>query len=124
MRAGHLAPVTASAIVGGKTAFSLGRVGDGKQSEGKESTKESTSIHGKTSRCPGNQATGTVQSNRGKNLSGQSPALANIDVQTGSLCRASDTKEVHLRVIKGYFGDSRSDGEAWTVAGYVALSDI
>jgi hypothetical protein len=23
-------------------------------------------------------------------------------------------------VIKGYFDDSRSDGEAWTVAGYVA----
>jgi hypothetical protein len=55
---------------------------------------------------------------------GQSPALANIDVQTGSLCRASDTKEVHLRVIKGYFDDSRSDGEAWTVAGYLAPSDI
>jgi hypothetical protein len=23
-------------------------------------------------------------------------------------------------VIKGYFGDRRSDGEAWTVVGYVA----
>jgi hypothetical protein len=49
---------------------------------------------------------------------------ANIDVQTGSLCRASDTKEDHLMVIKGYFDGSRSDGEAWTVAGYVAPGDI
>ena len=120
MSTGHLAPVAASAVVGSKTAFSFGRVGDGKQSGG----KESTSIHGNTSRRPGNKAAETVQRNRGKNLSGQSPALANIDVQTGSLCRASDTKKVHLRVIKGYFDDSRSDGEAWTVAGYVALSDI
>jgi hypothetical protein len=43
MRTGHLAPVTASAIVGGKTAFSFGCGGDGKQRGG----KESTSIHGK-----------------------------------------------------------------------------
>ena len=76
MRTGHLAPVTASAIVGGKTAFSLGRVGNGKQSKGKETTKESTSIHGKTSRRPGNQAIGTVQSNRGKNLSLQTRSIA------------------------------------------------
>ena len=46
MSTGHFTPVTASAIVGGKTAFSFGRVGDGKQSSG----KEGTSIHGKTSR--------------------------------------------------------------------------
>jgi hypothetical protein len=43
MSTSHLAPVAASAIVGGKTAFSFGRLGDGKQSSG----EESGSIHGK-----------------------------------------------------------------------------
>jgi hypothetical protein len=38
MSTGRLAPVAASAAIGGKTAFSFGRVGDGKQSGGKEST--------------------------------------------------------------------------------------
>jgi hypothetical protein len=32
----HLAPAAVSAAVGGKTAFSFGRLGDGKQSSGKE----------------------------------------------------------------------------------------
>jgi hypothetical protein len=43
MSTSHLAPVAVSAIVGGKTAFSLGSLGDGKQS----SSQESGSIHGK-----------------------------------------------------------------------------
>jgi hypothetical protein len=43
MSASHLAPVAVSAIVGGKTAFGLGRLGDGKQSSG----QKSGSIHGK-----------------------------------------------------------------------------
>ena len=54
MSTGHLALVAASAIVGGKTAFSFGRVGDGKQRSG----KESRSIHDETSHRPGNKATG------------------------------------------------------------------
>ena len=84
MSTGHLAPVAASAVVGGKTAFSFGRVGDGKQSGG----KESTSIHGNTSRRPGNKAAETVQRNRGKNLSLQTGSIgANIAVQTGSPIR-------------------------------------
>src|ERR1700736_2234234 len=84
MSTGHLAPVAASAVVGSKTAFSFGRVGDGKQSGG----KESTSIHGNTSRRPGNKAAETVQRNRGKNLSLQTGSIgANIDVQTGSPLR-------------------------------------
>jgi hypothetical protein len=63
MSTGRLAPVAASAAIGGKTAFSFGRVGDGKQSGG----KESTSIHGKNSRRPDNKAARTARSNRGKN---------------------------------------------------------
>src|ERR1700737_1530727 len=84
MSTGHLAPMAASAVVGSKTAFSFGRVGDGKQSGG----KESTSIHGNTSRRPGNKAAETVQRNRGKNLSLQTGSIgANIAVQTGSPIR-------------------------------------
>src|SRR6266436_5898115 len=58
MSTGHLAPVAASAIVGGQTVFGPGRVGDGKQGKGKENTKASTSIHDKISRRPGNTAAG------------------------------------------------------------------
>src|SRR5271154_6823893 len=52
MSTGHLAPVAAPAIVGGKTAFSPGRVGDGKQDKG----NANASIHGKISRPPRQQS--------------------------------------------------------------------
>jgi hypothetical protein len=71
MSAGHFAPVAASAIVGGQTAFGPGRVGDGKQGKG----EASTSIHDKISRRPGNKAAGTVQINRGKSLSLQARSI-------------------------------------------------
>src|SRR5260370_42507965 len=84
MSTGHRAAVGASAVVGSKTAFRFGRVGDGKQSGGKESKP----IHGNTSRRPGNKAAETVQRNRGKNLALQTGSIgANIAVQTGSPIR-------------------------------------
>src|SRR6202049_939837 len=87
MTPGSLAPVPASAVVGSKTAFSFGRVGDGKQSGG----KESTSIHGNTSRRPGNKAAETVQRNRGKNLSLKTGHIgANSDFQSGSPLRRTE----------------------------------
>jgi hypothetical protein len=55
MSTSHLAPVAVSTIVGGKAAFSLGRLGDGKQSSG----QEGGSIHGKNlTTAPANKATG------------------------------------------------------------------
>jgi hypothetical protein len=86
MSTSHLTPVAVSAIVGGKTAFSVGCVCDGKQSSG----KESRSIHGKNLAPPRQQSCRTVRSNRGKNLSVQTRSIArpaSIDVQTGSLSR-------------------------------------
>ena len=86
MSTSHLTPVAVSAIVGGKTAFSVGCVCDGKQSSG----KESRSIHGRNLAPPRQQSCRTVRSNRGKNLSVQTRSIArpaSIDVQTGSLSR-------------------------------------
>ena len=80
MSTSHLTPVAVSAIVGGKTAFSVGCVCDGKQSSG----KESRSIHGKNLAPPRQQSCRTVRSNRGKNLSVQTRSIArpaSIDVQ-------------------------------------------
>src|ERR1700730_6783036 len=89
MSTGHFAPVAASAIVGGETAFSPGRVGDGKQ--GKD--KASTSIHGKISRRPGNKAAETVQSNRGESLSlqrrGRAPASRSLNSMAPIPCSNS-----------------------------------
>ena len=82
MSTGHLAPAAMSAVVGGKTAFSFGRVGDGKQSSG----KESRSIHGKKPRAARQQSCQTVQSNRGKNLSAQTRSIAKV--ATGKIIAA------------------------------------
>src|SRR5260370_18058070 len=79
MSTGHLAPVAASAVVGGKAAFSFGRVGDGKQSGG----KESTSIHGNTSRRPANKAAKRCNAIAAKTCPfKQRPIGPTIDVQT------------------------------------------
>ena len=70
MSTSHLALAALSAVVGGKAAFSFGRLDDGKRNSGKEST------HGKNLASPRQQSYWTVQSNRGKNLSAQTRSIA------------------------------------------------
>jgi hypothetical protein len=106
MRTSHLAAVAVSAIVGSKTAFSLGRLGDGKQS----SSQESGSIAGKNlAAAPATKPPDGAKKSRQKLVRSNTESFVRRYVRVGSrLCENVDEPRLRRIVCSIAFYSKRS----------------